>query len=452
MAFIRYCFKRDSQQKPNVTKALWLPTLWMIIVGSRLPSQWLSLVGIRIGGQSIEEGNPIDAVFFSILVFAGLRVLSQRRVVLGEFFRSNPWLCGFIVYCFLSILWSDFSLVAAKRWIKELGHPVMALILLTEPDLDEAFSTMMRRSAYLILPLSVLLIKYYPAMGKKGSEWGGEDSYVGITNDKNFLGVACFFYGLYFIWHGLRVWRMEKSIIRRNELRLTFVFLVMVVWLFMRAHSSTAIGAFLVGLIALLVLGLPMLNREMVGTYAIIAIVVGAVAELTLGISSWGIALLGRDPTLTGRVFVWRDALALQPNALLGAGFETFWMGERYHKMSELHWWRPNEAHNGYIEIYLNLGLIGSILFAGVLLSAFWNCRRTFLTDFDLGRFRLSMLAALIIYNWTEAGFKALHPVYFMFYIILVQYPTAHVWLPEKQARNSRLQESESWLEDHEMA
>jgi O-antigen ligase len=453
VAFIRYCYKRDAAEQPNVTSALWLPTLWLMIIGSRLPSQWLNVVGIRLGGQSNEEGNPIDAVIFSIIVFLGLRVLARRRVVLVEFFRFNPWVSAFMFYCLLSVLWSDFSLVAGKRWIKELGHPVMALILLTEPDLEEAFSIMMRRCAFLLIPMSVLLVKYYPSIGKRGSDWGGEDSFVGITNDKNFLGLNSFFFGMYFVWNWLKVWPMERSKARRNELVLSSLYLLMALWLFLRAHSSTAIGAFLVGVAVLLVLGLPMLNREMIGTYAIIVIAIGAVAELTLGVSSWGIALLGRDPTLTGRVYVWRDALALQPNPILGAGFETFWMGARLARMAELHFWRPNEAHNGYIEIYLNLGIIGCILFAGVLLSAFWNCRRTFITDFEFGRFRLAMLAALVVYNWTEAGFKALHPAYFMLYVILVQYPAGHLAPVEQQPRYSFETEDEPLLtRPHETA
>ena len=39
-----------------------------------------------------------------------------------------------MAYGLLSVLWSDFPLIAGKRWIKTLGHPVMALIILTEPE------------------------------------------------------------------------------------------------------------------------------------------------------------------------------------------------------------------------------------------------------------------------------------------------------------------------------
>ena len=52
--------------------------------------------------------------------------------------------------------------------------------------------------------------------------------------------------------------------------------------------------------------------------------------------------------------------IEMAPNALVGAGFESFWLGPRLSKVMtafpNLH---VNEAHNGYIEVYLNLGVIG---------------------------------------------------------------------------------------------
>jgi exopolysaccharide production protein ExoQ len=424
LGFIVYLFRRDSREKPNVTRALWLPTIWMWIVGSRLISQWLSVVGINSGQQSVEEGNPFDAGVFIILIVAGLYVLHRRRVVLAGFVRYNPWLSVFMLYCLVSILWSDFQFVAFKRWIKELGHPVMALILLTEPDPEEAFMRVMKRSAYVLLTVSVLLIKYFPGIGRLNKEFGGESPFCGVTLSKNTLGVLCFFLGLYFFWRLLQVWKWEKGTVRRDELRLTVFFLLMDAWLLRKAHSSTSLGATALGILVLLFLNRPNLNRQKIGTYALVTIVFCAAMEWMFGISSLAIKLLDRDPTLTGRVFIWQQAAALQPNPLLGAGFESFWLGERLQRMWAIHWWHPNEAHNGYVEIYLNLGIIGCVLLLCMLLSVFWINRRAFIEDAPLAKFRLASLAAILAYNWTEAGFKNLTPGYFLFFIVAVAYPT----------------------------
>jgi exopolysaccharide production protein ExoQ len=77
-----------------------------------------------------------------------------------EIVRNNQWLAIFFVYCFLAIFWSDFPFVAFKRWMKVLGHPIMALIVLTKPDPGEALTRLMKRCAYVIVPVSLLFIKY----------------------------------------------------------------------------------------------------------------------------------------------------------------------------------------------------------------------------------------------------------------------------------------------------
>ena len=41
----------------------------------------------------------------------------------------------------------------------------MALIVLTEPDPEEALIRLMKRCAYVVVPVSILWIKYYPRVG-----------------------------------------------------------------------------------------------------------------------------------------------------------------------------------------------------------------------------------------------------------------------------------------------
>ena len=94
----------------------------------------------------------------------------------------------FFVYCLLAISWSDFPLVAFKRWIKVLGHPIMALIVLTEPDPGEALTRLMKRCAYVIVPVSILFIKYYPEWGRGFDFWTGAAFNTGITTNKNCAG------------------------------------------------------------------------------------------------------------------------------------------------------------------------------------------------------------------------------------------------------------------------
>jgi hypothetical protein len=45
------------------------------------------------------------------------------------------------------------------------------------------------------------------------------------------------------------------------------------------------------------------------------------------------------------------------------------------------------------------------------------------LSDFQWARFRLGFLAAVVVFNWTEASFKGLSVIWFVFYVIALDYP-----------------------------
>src|SRR3984893_16756181 len=70
---------------------------------------------------------------------------------------------------------------------------------------------------------------------------------------------------------------------------------------------------------------------------------------------------VGRDPTLTGRSNIWKAVLSTNTNPLIGTGYESFWLGPRLNHVWQLAG-QVNEAHNGYLEIYLTLGLVGVFL------------------------------------------------------------------------------------------
>jgi O-antigen ligase len=424
VGFIVFLFRRDIREKPDITGALWLPLLWMLIICSRPVSYWLNIFGFHAAGPiALEEGSTLDASVYFVLMAAGIYVLSKRKIRFAEFARNNSWLIAFLLYCFMAIFWSDFPFVAFKRWIKILGHPIMVLIVFTEPDPEEALRRLMKRCAYIIVPISILLIKYYPTIGRTAGPWATASTNIGIAPGKNALGVDCLLVGLFFFWHLLKSRRAEKSKTRRDELVLAGGFLAMVWWLLLKAHSSTSLGSLVLGILAIVLLGLRSVNKKSIGMYVLAGIVILLVAEATFGISSILIQSLGRDPTLTGRTELWRELLAFRTNPIFGVGFESFWLGERLEVLKSEHWWGPTEAHNGYLEIYLALGSIGLFLLVLLFIATFRKIRLELLRNFEWGRFCFGFLVAIISYNWTESSFKSLHPLWFVFYIIYLDYP-----------------------------
>ena len=162
----------DPAKDPKTSPALWLPVIWTFIVGSRLPAQWLNL------GFSVEfsqEGNPLDRSVDLVLIGLAVAVLMSRSFRWGSFVRRNMVLTAYISFALLSVLWSDFPLVTFKRWFRDFGSYLVILVALTDPDPLSAVRTVLRRVSYLLIPLSIVLDKYFPKSAdstKRGLGWG----------------------------------------------------------------------------------------------------------------------------------------------------------------------------------------------------------------------------------------------------------------------------------------
>ena len=439
--FVWFLFRRDIRQRPNITSAVWLPVIWVVLMGSRSVSQWLFILHFPITLGSSDEGNPLDALVYLSLIVMGVNVLSKRQVTLSGVVDNNGWIAAFLLYCFIAIVWSDSPFVSFKRWIKELGHPVMALILLTEPDPDEALVRLMKRSAYVLVTFSILAIKYYPNIGQRYDEWSGLAVNVGISQSKNTLGCGCLVLGFFFIWHFLRTWRTDRSKARRDELRLLGVLLFLIAYLLRKSHDATATLCLLIAIGVMFVAGRRWVNKKLIGTYILVALAGLVVAELAFGIFEHVADLTGHQSTLMGRMELWRDCLAVDTNPIFGVGFESFWLGDRLHLVKQGRPWQPTEAHNGYLETYLNLGFVGLFMLFGLIIATFRKIRLDLFQNPDWGRFQLGFLVAILFYNLTEATFKGLSLTWFIFFIVAMKHPIAEYGRASQHSQTRKLEE-----------
>jgi exopolysaccharide production protein ExoQ len=443
LAFILFLFRRESRYRRKVSAALWIPLIWFLIAGSRFVSAWFDLRPASYRA-AIEDGSPIDATVFLCLILSGIYVLKQRHVTIAKFFRSNRWLTLFLLFCLISALWSEFPFIAFKRWIKVLGHAVMILIVLTDPDPFEAMRTLLKRVGFVLVPLSILLINCYPRWGQGFDPVTGEPSYTGAATDKNALGHLCMIVGIFFFWNVLQAFKIKNRTVRRNELCLSVLLLGLTCWLLKMSSSATSLVTFVVGVLTIGFLGIRFVDKRRVGIYLLAGIFAFAAAESLFGIYENLVPTLGRNLDLTDRTELWPNLLKLQPNPIFGAGFESFWMGQRLDELWARYSWYPNEAHNGYLEIYLSLGIIGVGLFAGVIIETFRKIRRELLSRVEVGRLRLGFFLAILVYNYTEAAFVSLHLVYAAFFLIAVEYPMARRLRPRRLAETTHSKAEES--------
>jgi O-antigen ligase len=115
---------------------------------------------------------------------------------------------------------------------------------------------------------------------------------------------------------------------------------------------------------------------------------------------------VGRSPDLTGRTEIWNAVLSTGTNPLVGAGYDSFWLGPRLRWVWEKTGITINEAHNGFLEVYLNQGLIGLFLLAGFLVASYRTICRRVGTLSSLGSLSLALWTVLLFYNVTESAFR----------------------------------------------
>jgi exopolysaccharide production protein ExoQ len=421
IAVILAVFYLDRNKEARTSKALWIPVTWLMINGSRPVSMWFQS-GPTLGDE-YANGSPLDAAIFGALVIAGVVTLGMRWKQLGGMLRNNSALLAYVMYCLVSTLWSDDSFVSFKRWIKSVGDVVMIVIVLTDPDQRNAIKRLLCRVGYVVIPVSILFIKYYPAWGRSYNPWTWTPQYSGVTTFKNLLGMITLVCALGVLWSFVTTWR-DRPARRWHHLFAQGIILGMAGWIFHIANSMTSLSCFILAGAVMIMANLTWVYRRPALIHVMVAGVI-AVSVVALFFDSSGgmVQSLGRNSSLTGRTDIWRIVLELsKPRAILGAGFETFWMGERLATM-----WRfepgIQEAHNGYLEMYANLGWVGVTLLAAVIVTGYRNVLAAYSRDRVLGSIKIAYFTAAVVYSLTEAGFRMMSPVWLGFLLAIIYVP-----------------------------
>src|SRR5437879_3179657 len=337
---VLFYLNRDEERRSS--PALWIAAAWIFIGSSRMVSQWLAGELLVSQADYYLEGSPSDRLFLSLVLGVALIVLLARADKAGALLRANAPLLLFFGYCALSILWSDFTYVALKRWTRALGNLTMVLVILTDPQAELAVRRVFARAGFLLIPLSVLFIKYYPDLGRFYSHWTWTSTNIGVSTDKNGLGAICLVFGLVSMWRFIDAFFDKTNPLRTRVLCAHGAVLAMASWLFVAADSSTALVCFLLGSALILFTVRPGTERPASVNLIVAAIVV---LPLFLGFAfqdaySYAVQGLGRNITLTGRTELWADLFRMDVNQFVGTGFESFWLGERAE-----HFWNKYEFH-----------------------------------------------------------------------------------------------------------
>jgi O-antigen ligase len=358
------------------------------------------------------SGSALDRDFLTVIFCAGFMVLLKRQFHWGRVFRENPWLMLLFIYMLMSLFWSDIPFVSFKRWFRELGAVIMALVVASDPAPRQAMQSILRRTTYILIPFSLYLIKYVPELGIEFHRWTGERMWIGVTLQKNGLGRLCVICGFFLIWTFVRRWKGRDVAVSRHQTYAEAFLLFLTLWLLkgpgLAAYPATAVIALILGIVLYGYLLWSQAHHARVSpatmaTLLAVTLVYGIATPL-IAASSLGnfLSILGRDATFTGRTAIWRGLLPVaSQQTLCGLGFGSFWT-----PYTRIHY-VVGEAHNGYLDIVLDIGYLGLFLMTIFLLS---SCRRAvkgLALDFDWACLWICLLFVTVLHNATESSLNS---------------------------------------------
>lgn len=413
---------RDKSARPS--KALWLAVIWLGTGGSRPVSAWLGMSMSPASSGQLPPTSLLDQLVAGSLILLGAVVVIRRRRDASALLRASWPILLYFSFALLSLSWSDFPGWGFKRWIRALGDVIMVLIIVTDARPTAALRRLFSRLGFILLPASLLLIKYYPNLGR-AYDISGAQMNTGVTTNKNILGVVTYVLVVGTLWQVLSLLRDRKQPYRGRRLLAQCILLAFGIKLLFTAHSATSGVCFVLAAGLMLAFARPLFQRRPRAVHALVlAILLGGWGAFLLGAEHDVAGALGRKPGL-GRTVIWNIVIPMAPNPIGGAGFETFWVGPRVERVRNRMIMAGtvggvNEAHNGYIEVYLNLGWIGLGLIALILVHGYRKAVRAFRRDPPLGALLVAYVVTAVTYNITEAGFRMLDFSWFFLLLSVV--------------------------------
>jgi len=301
----------------------------------------------------------LQILIYSFLVFAILPQIREKsfrdyRDLFLKSFLSNPFIWLIPVLAAISLFWSETPLIALKSGLVLLGINLFSFYVSIRFKWEEIFS-FIRWNISVIALLSLVIRR----TSNDGTTAGG--GLAGIMPSKNALGALMAL--------GIILWLLNVFESKKHRAIPIFMTLVCLFTLF-QAKSA---GAYLI-LIILMTVTLSGLLLKLF-EYRSVAILTSILFLLTLLISFFVtlnleaiLGLFGKDLTLTGRSVIW-PAITEAISQKVWAGYGAFsfwqpWRGPENPALSFLRfsYWLPPSAHQGFLDILLQFGVVGLVI------------------------------------------------------------------------------------------
>jgi exopolysaccharide production protein ExoQ len=388
-------------------------------------------------GGDASGGLERAFVYAAYGVVLCLCLRSYRRILRTSRFATPLLLLAGLALC--SALWSQVPLNSLRYGLYYLFDTLLAIYLLTAYSFEQLRSLLMMTGVAVAL-LSALTILFFPQYGivhlaDHAGVWQG------IFSEKNDAAKNLMFLwspvlgSSFFRWKNLLYSALILPFIAMTGSRSALVAIVLLVAFAVCERAFRALSAATAQFMAA-ALGL------LVTSFGVILLVAGPRIA----------ALLGRDITLTGRTDIWQ--LLIESGLRrpwFGYGYSAFWTGmdgESGRIYEELHW-VFTYAHNGLLEVWLQLGWVGLALVLFIVIQAVRNAVVCARGRAQAGTTWLIYLLALtLLYNVDEGTILFTRSLVSMLFVLLctglarsaaARQPTLHIphrYLESSQSRH----------------
>lgn len=373
---------------------------------------------ILTGGANEGDGVDIYSLDLSINAKISLLIYFITFILLGVrwkralvVFSGNVLLWLLIgVFCF-SYFWSINPSQTLRFSVYAMGTTGLGLYLATRYSLVEQMRLLTWTYGVLLIS-SILLAVAIPQYGIMSGVHEG--ALRGVFTHKNQFGAFMAPGGVMFLLNALRGDRYSW---------LYWGLLVLNCGAMVMSQSATALGTFAVMLLLCLTYRIFRWRYEVMLSAILAITIIGFIGLIVvagyIGSDSL-LSSIGRDATLSGRTYIWQyvwDQIQLRP--WLGYGLAAFWNGydgpsgyvQLAMRIAIIY------AHNGFLDIWLSIGLLGLSIFAISFVST--TVRSLALlrkTNSPEGFWPLLFLTYILLSNLTEGTISNLNSSFWAIY------------------------------------
>ena len=291
-----------------------------------------------------------------LLLFGALTLVNIRRT--ADFLPFSYLLIAFLLLATISALWSVVPELTLRKVASLVTTLLVAIHLTWRFDFAKAL-TIVGHALLVVLVLSILTVALLPHVGitqvSDASDLAG--TWKGVLATKNSLGWICI--------AGVQIYGWRFLVEPERRLR-HLGCLVLFVFVAAETRSATAFICIALSLFLIAVLNLRRWQsaKRVALEWLVMGLVGLAFAVLLLAPASV-LDLFGKSADLTGRVPLWLSLMhSIEQRPLLGYGYGGFWVNVNPEMLRvwALNPWKPPNAHNGFLEVTLDLGILGLVI------------------------------------------------------------------------------------------